>query len=102
MSPGAPAGPLETYIEVAFVLGERGWLFPDGLIRSARGKKQWIALIEVKTGTNELVADQLENHLDIAREQGYAAVITISNESRPLRVSIREGSTSVKRVALHH
>ena len=100
---GAPVGPLETYIEVPFVLGERK-LFPDGLIRAVRGKKQWTALVEVKTGTNELVAEQLENYLDIAREQGYDAVITISNEipaiagQHPARVDKRK----VKRVALHH
>lgn len=76
---GAPAGPVQTYVEVPFELaGKR--LFPDGLIRVARGQKVWTALVEVKTGANRLAAEQLENYLDIAREQGFDAVVTISNE----------------------
>jgi hypothetical protein len=35
---GAPAGQLETYIEVPFYLGERR-LYPDGLLRSRRGRR---------------------------------------------------------------
>lgn len=80
---GAPAGPLETYIEVPFQLGERR-LYPEGLVRARRGQKQWTALVEVKTGVNELSAEQLEAYLDIAREQDFDAVITISNEIPPI------------------
>jgi hypothetical protein len=100
---GAPAGPLETYIEVPFHLGERR-LYPDGLVRARRGQKRWTALIEVKTGVNELGAEQLEAYLDIAREQDFDAVITISNEIpaiaglHPTKVDKRK----LKRVALHH
>jgi hypothetical protein len=35
---GAPAGTIETYIEVPFVLGEKK-LYPDGLIRASRGSR---------------------------------------------------------------
>ena len=76
---GAPAGAVTCYIEVPFMLGERR-LYPDGLIRVTRGSTVWTALVEVKTGPNELATEQLENYLDIAREQGFQAVITISNE----------------------
>jgi len=76
---GAPAGTLSCYIEVPFQLGDRR-LYPDGLIRVSRGSRHWSALVEVKTGSNLLQAEQLENYLDIAREQGFDAVITISNE----------------------
>jgi hypothetical protein len=61
-------------------------------------------LIEVKTGTNALASDQLENYLDIAREQGFDAVITISNEvpavrgQHPTAVDRRR----LRKVALHH
>lgn len=76
---GAPAGNIETFIEVPFHLnGKR--LYPDGLIRVSRGQKSWIALVEVKTGKNDLRADQLENYLDIARENEFQAVVTISNQ----------------------
>jgi len=100
---GAPAGPLETFIEVPFQLGERR-LYPDGLLRARRGQKQWTALVEVKTGVNELGTEQLEAYLDIAREQEFDAVITISNEIpaiaglHPTKVDKRK----LKRVALHH
>jgi len=100
---GAPAGTLECFIEVPFMLGEKR-LYPDGLIRVTRGSRSWTALVEVKTGSNCLQVEQLENYLDIAREQGFDAVITISNEipaiagQHPTRVDKRK----LRKVALHH
>ncbi|MCW2736047.1 hypothetical protein [Nocardioides sp.] len=100
---GAPSGAIECFIEVPFVLGERR-LYPDGLIRVTRGAKTWTALVEVKTGPNELASEQLENYLDIAREQNYDAVLTISNEipavagQHPTKVDKRK----LKKVSLHH
>lgn len=100
---GAPAGAVETFIEVPFELGERV-LYPDGLIRVTRGKTQWTALVEVKTGTNDLGADQLESYLDIARQEGFDAVLTISNEIpaiagvHPTKVDKRK----LRKVGLHH
>jgi hypothetical protein len=40
----------------------------------------WTTLVEVKTGANRLAAEQVECYLDIAREQGFDAVVTVSNE----------------------
>lgn len=100
---GAPASALECYIEVPFQLGERR-LYPDGLIRARRGGKSWTALVEVKTSTNTLVPQQLEDYLDIAREHGFDALITISNEipatpgTHPTPVDGRK----LRKVALHH
>src|SRR3954454_4891718 len=100
---GAPAGTIETYIEVPFILGERK-LYPDGLVRVSRGARSWTALVEVKTGSNALQVEQLENYLDIAKEQGYDAVLTISNEipavagQHPTKVDKRK----LRKVALHH
>ncbi|PVZ94889.1 hypothetical protein DDQ50_11080 [Amnibacterium flavum] len=100
---GAPAGHLETFIEVPFMLGEKR-VFPDGLIRSRRGSKSWTALVEVKTGTNQLASEQLENYLDVAREHGFQAVISISNEIppapglHPTTVDRRK----LRKVELHH
>lgn len=79
---GAPAGALETFIEVPFQLGDKK-VFPDGLIRVKRGSKMWTALVEVKTGNNELQREQLENYLDVAREHRFDALLTISNEIPP-------------------
>lgn len=100
---GAPAGTIACYIEVPFILGERR-LYPDGLIRVSRGGRSWTALVEVKTGSNELATEQLEAYLDIAREQGFDAVLTISNEipavagQHPTKVDKRK----LRKVALHH
>ncbi len=100
---GAPAGTTECFIEVPFVLGERR-LYPDGLIRVSRGSKTWTALVEVKTGPNQLATEQLENYLDIARENGFDAVVTISNEipavagQHPTKVDKRK----LRKVELHH
>jgi len=100
---GAPAGQFEAFIEVPFDEGDRK-VYPDGLIRSRRGQRTWTALVEVKTGNNELKADQLESYLDIAKEQGFDAVITISNQippapgQHPTTVDRRK----LRRVALHH
>jgi hypothetical protein len=61
-------------------------------------------LIEVKTGTNQLDADQIERYLDVAREQGFDALITISNEipavagQHPTAIDRRR----LRKVALHH
>ena len=77
-----PPGRVECYIEVPFILGEKR-LYPDGLIRVTRGSKTWTALVEVKTGPNQLATEQLENYLDIAREQGFDAVSPSPTRSRP-------------------
>ena len=82
-SMGAPAGTVETFIEVPFEVGERR-VFPDGLIRVTRGKRTWVALVEVKTQSNELGAAQLEDYLDVARAEGFDALLTISNELAPI------------------
>lgn len=100
---GAPAGPVETYIEVPFAAGDTKCI-PDGLIRVRRGQRTWSALVEVKTGTNQLAAAQLESYLDVAKEQGFDALITISNEipavagQHPTAVDKRK----LRKVALHH
>lgn len=100
---GAPAGAMTCFIEVPFMLGEKR-VYPDGLIRVSRGSKSWTALVEVKTGANRLATEQLENYLDVAREEGFDAVVTISNEipaiagQHPTKVDKRK----LRKVALHH
>lgn len=53
---------------------------PDGLIEVSYGKKTWVALVEAKTGGNNIDAGQIENYLDLARTIGAQCVITISNQ----------------------
>lgn len=77
---------------------------PDGLIRVTRGGKSFVALVEVKTGRNPLDPGQVECYLDIARDNGFDAVLTISNEIapapgiHPCPVDRRK----LRKVALHH
>lgn len=100
---GAPAGTLEAFIEVPFDFEERR-VFPDGLIRTRRGTKTWTALVEVKTKTNPIEREQLECYLDVARGQGFDAVITISNEMAPVPGAhpTAVDKRKLKKVALHH
>ena len=100
---GAPAGTIDTYVEVPFEVDSRS-AFPDGLIRARRGSRVWTGLVEVKTGTNALSLDQVHTYLDIARVEGFDCVITISNEIppspgiHPLAVDKRK----LRKVELHH
>jgi hypothetical protein len=100
---GAPAGTVQTFIEVPFELGEKR-VYPDGLIRVVRGQRQWTALVEVKTGGNELATEQLEAYLDVARDRGYDALLTISNEIPPVagQHPTKVDNRKLKKVALHH
>lgn len=86
---GAPLGRVranvETFIEVAFEDKKKKRApRPDGLIRVTRGNTVWTALVEVKTRSNSLEKEQIESYMDIAREHGFDAVITISNEIPPV------------------
>ncbi len=99
----APAGVVETYIEVPFILNESR-LYPDGLIRARHGSREWTALVEVKTGKNDLEITQIEHYLEICRREGFNALITISNQippvagQHPLPIDKRK----LKSVSLHH
>ena len=101
---GAPKGRLRAYIEVSFEMAEGEIVRPDGVIQIARGNRLWTALVEVKTGNNELNREQIEAYLDLAKEQGFDCVITISNQiaripgEHPVDVDKRK----LKKVALHH
>ena len=52
----------------------------DGVIVSSRGRDTWIALLEVKTGTNKLEQKQFDKYLDLARDDDFNAIITVSNQ----------------------
>ncbi len=101
---GAPAGRLRGYIEPEFARENGQKLRPDGALVVRRGSTCWRALVEVKTGVNELARDQIESYLDLAREGGINAVITISNQlataadAHPLAV----GRRLTRKVDLYH
>lgn len=76
---GAPSGPIETYLEVHYQLGETT-VIPDGVIRVGRPGKVWTALIEVKTSGNDLSVEQLTKYARVAKREKFDALITISNQ----------------------
>jgi hypothetical protein len=100
---GAPAGQLGTYIEVPFTAGERT-IYPDGVLETSRGTRTWTCLVEVKTGSCELERQQVESYLDVARENDFDGVLTISNQMAPAPGvhPVDVDRRKLKRVALHH
>jgi hypothetical protein len=101
---GAPAAALGTYIEVPFKTGDDRTCYPDGLIEATRGAKTWRALVEVKTGSAELERAQVETYLDVARDNGLDAVLTISNQLAPAPGvhPVDVDRRKLRRVQLHH
>ncbi|MCX6468486.1 MAG: TerD family protein [Corynebacteriales bacterium] len=100
---GAPPGAVTTYIEPEFTIdGEK--FRPDGLIRIRRGQKQWTALVEAKTSSNALAADQVERYIAVAKANSFDAVVTISNQllgghdDFPVEIDRRK----LRKVSLHH
>lgn len=78
---GAPKSPvIETYTEVRFKDANGKTVIPDGAIVCRRGKKTWTALVEVKTGSSALRDEQVSAYLDVARDNGFDGVLTISNQ----------------------
>lgn len=100
---GSPAGRIGTFIEVPFKVNEQT-CYPDALIETARGGKQWTALVEVKTGSSDLERPQIETYLDVARENGFDVVITISNQLAPAPGvhPVDVDKRKLRRVNLHH
>jgi hypothetical protein len=100
---GAPAGRVESFIEVPFRLGDRT-LRPDGVIIAVRGTKTWSALVETKTAANPLEPAQMNAYLDLARELEFDAVLSISNQyvSAATEYPIEIDKKKLRRVALHH
>jgi len=73
---------VESFTEPRFKVKDRN-VRPDGLVRITYGKKSWSALVEVKTGTASLTADQVNAYWDVARAEKLDAVITITNDIAP-------------------
>jgi hypothetical protein len=101
---GAPSGTITTFIEVHFDLADGRRLRPDGVIRVTRGSKEWTTLVEVKTNSSDLVREQVESYLDVARENEFDAVLTISNQLAPSENvhPVEVDKRKIRKVALHH
>lgn len=77
---------------------------PDGLLFVESGSKTWSALIEAKVKGAEMTAEQLEQYLDLAREVGANALITISNQFAllPTHHPVRVNKQKTRSVDLYH
>jgi hypothetical protein len=101
---GAPGGRISTFTEVP-LKGASGKVWrPDGAIRVERGATSWRCLVEVKTGNAPLAAEQVSVYLDLAREHGFQAVLTISNQisGGPNDVPIAVDRRKLRSVQLRH
>ncbi|MBA3529185.1 MAG: stress response protein, partial [Propionibacteriaceae bacterium] len=101
---GAPAGRIDTFIEVRFLDADDKTVIPDGAVVVERGKTRWVCLVEVKTAGAALRPDQVERYLDIARAKGFDAVLTLSNQitASPAESPIAVDPKKTKKVALRH
>jgi hypothetical protein len=99
---GAPRGKVETFSEVRFKDAAGKSHRPDGAILASRGAKAWSALVEVKTGTAPILEEQVNRYLDIARDNSFDCVITISNDivASPTEVPYSYDRRKTRRVAL--
>jgi hypothetical protein len=101
---GAPGGRLQTFTEIRFVDEDTKLSIPDGALVVERGKARWVCLVEVKTAGVDLRSDQVERYLELARVNGFDAVLTISNqitaspEESPLAIDLKK----TRKVALRH
>jgi hypothetical protein len=78
---GAPKSTvIETFAEVRFKDVNGKTVIPDGAIVCERGGKRWTCLVEVKTAKAMLKGEQVSAYLDIARDNGFDGVLTISNQ----------------------
>jgi hypothetical protein len=101
---GAPKGGMQNYAEVQLKDGEGKLSIPDGAVVIERGKTRWRALVEVKTGSASLKSEQVSRYLDMARDHGFDAVVTISNQitARPTDSPVSVHKGKLKRVKLFH
>jgi len=90
--------------EVTFKSDTAKKLRPDGLIIIQRGKNSWVALVESKIGNGQLTTEQIESYLDLAKELGVDAVITISNQFAmlPTHHPVEVNKTKLRKVGLFH
>ncbi|HEU0019330.1 MAG TPA: hypothetical protein VFQ14_03465 [Thermoleophilaceae bacterium] len=101
---GAPKGRIETFTEIQLRDADGKRCIPDGAVVVTRGSKEWKCLVEVKTGTAHLQPEQVVRYLDWARDNGFDAVLTISNEitASASDIPITVDKRKLKRVSLFH
>ena len=101
---GAPRGKVDAFSEVRFKDAAGKVHRPDGALVVTRGGKSWSALVEVKTGTAPILEEQVNRYLDLARDNGFDCVITISNDivAAATEVPYSYDRRKTKKVSLYH
>ena len=95
---------IQTFTEVRFKDSAGKTVIPDGAIVCERGKKAWTCLVEVKTSRAALRDDQVGCYMDVARENGFDGVLTISNQitSSSLESPVTIDKRKVRKRGLWH
>lgn len=95
---------IDTYTEVVLKNQQETKDRPDGLVVVSSGNNSWKALVEAKIGSSSLEEDQVQRYLQLARQGGIDAVITLSNQfvARPVHSPVKVSKTLTKRVNLFH
>jgi hypothetical protein len=95
---------IDTYTEVVLKGHKEVKDRPDGLIIVASGRGAWKALVEAKIGATQLDDDQVQRYLQLARDCGLDAVITVSNQFvvRPTHSPIKAHKILTRKVDLFH
>ena len=95
---------IKCYTEVVFKNNADSKIRPDGLIVVNRSGKNWSALVEAKVGNNDLSREQIEAYLDLAREVGADALITISNQfaTTPTHHPVTVNKSKTRSIDLFH
>jgi hypothetical protein len=95
---------IDTFTEVVLAGHKEAKDRPDGLIVVSSGKKSWKALVEAKIGTTSLDEEQVHRYMQLARDSGVDAVITLSNQfvARPVHSPVNAPKTLTRRVDLFH
>ena len=77
---------------------------PDALIVVDNGRRHWRALVESKAKRATLDSTQVERYLDLSRDQGSDALITVSNQFvvTPILSPCVVKKTKTRKVALFH
>lgn len=101
---GAPSGRIQTFIETPVKLSDGRAIRPDGIIAVTRGARSWTAVVETKVGPSNLEREQIETYLDLARERGFDAVLSISNHyvTSSSDYPIEFDRRKKRKVDLHH
>ncbi|MEX1179975.1 MAG: hypothetical protein WEB63_04070 [Cucumibacter sp.] len=93
-----------TFAEVVFKGTNHQGDRPDALIVLNTGRSSWKALVEVKHGKAELLLDQVQRYVELAKDFDISAVITISNQftALPTHSPVTLSGALTKSVSLFH